>query len=304
MDSERTEEYLEAIYKEQSKGEPASTSFLARDLGVSQPAVTEMLKSLENKGLIDYKSSQGATLTDVGVEKALGVIRQHRLWERFLTDVLGMSWDKVHDVACKLEHLDVPEVEERLAVLLGDTDTCPHGHAIPDKEGKIKEEKAITLTKFQPLQRVNIVAIDEGDPRVLRDIEKKGLKPQVIVTIKKKNEDGSLEIQAGEKRIQLNASLAAALLAVPVAINQTDTSVKETQLSKLTAGNSGVLKQYTGDRNLLGRCLSLGFTPGSVVKMLENYNSGPVLVKVHDTAVALGRDLADHITVSCNETAC
>ena len=304
MDSERTEEYLEAIYKEQSKGEPASTSFLARDLGVSQPAVTEMLKSLESKGLIDYKSSQGATLTDVGVEKALGVIRQHRLWERFLTDVLGMSWDKVHDVACKLEHLDVPEVEERLAVLLGDTDTCPHGHAIPDKEGKIKEEKAITLTKFQPLQRVNIVAIDEGDPRVLRDIEKKGLKPQVIVTIKKKNEDGSLEIQAGEKRIQLNASLAAALLAVPVAINQTDTSVKETQLSKLTAGNSGVLKQYTGDRNLLGRCLSLGFTPGSVVKMLENYNSGPVLVKVHDTAVALGRDLADHITVSCNETAC
>jgi DtxR family Mn-dependent transcriptional regulator len=304
MDSERTEEYLEAIYKEQSKGEPASTSFLARDLGVSQPAVTEMLKSLESKGLIDYKSSQGATLTDVGVEKALGVIRQHRLWERFLTDVLGMSWDKVHDVACKLEHLDVPEVEERLAVLLGDTDTCPHGHAIPDKEGKIKEEKAITLTKFQPLQRVNIVAIDEGDPGLLRDIEKKGLKPQVIVTIKKKNADGSLEIQAGQKRIQLNARLAAVLLAVPVASNQTDTSVKETQLSKLLAGNSGVLKEYTGDRNLLGRCLSLGFTPGSVIKMLENYNSGPVLVKVHDTAVALGRDLADHITVSCNETAC
>jgi DtxR family transcriptional regulator, Mn-dependent transcriptional regulator len=304
MDSERTEEYLEAIYKEQSKGEPASTSFLARDLGVSQPAVTEMLKSLESKGLIDYKSSQGATLTDVGVEKALGVIRQHRLWERFLTDVLGMSWDKVHDVACKLEHLDVPEVEERLAVLLGDTDTCPHGHAIPDKEGKIKEEKAITLTKFQPLQRVNIVAIDEGDPGLLRDIEKKGLKPQVIVTIKKKNEDGSLEIQAGQKRIQLNARLAAVLLAVPVASNQTDTSVKVTQLSKLLAGNSGVLKEYTGDRNLLGRCLSLGFTPGSVIKMLENYNSGPVLVKVHDTAVALGRDLADHITVNCNETAC
>ena len=93
MDSERTEEYLEAIYKEQSKGESASTSFLARDLGVSQPAVTDMLKTLESKGLIVYKSSQGATLTDIGVERALGVIRQHRLWERFLTDILGMSWD-------------------------------------------------------------------------------------------------------------------------------------------------------------------------------------------------------------------
>ena len=302
MESERTEEYLEAIYKEQSKGNPASTSFLARDLGVSQPAVTDMLKSLESKGLIDYKSSKGATLTDTGVAKALGVIRQHRLWERFLTDILGMKWDKVHEVACKLEHLDVPEVEERLAVILGDTDTCPHGHSIPDKDGNIKEEKAIPLINFYPLQRVNIIAIEEGDSGLLRDIEKKGLKPQVVVTIKKKNKDGSLEIEAGKKRIQLNTKQATALLAEPVAIDKSNIAKEETTLSKLDAGHSGILKEYTGERNLLGRCLSLGFTPGSVIKMLENYNSGPVLVKVHDTSVALGRDLADHITVTRNET--
>jgi DtxR family Mn-dependent transcriptional regulator len=303
MDSERTEEYLEAIYKEQSKGEPASTSFLARDLGVSQPAVTDMLKNLESKGLIIYKSSQGATLTEPGVERALGVIRRHRLWERFLTDVLGMKWDKVHEVACKLEHLDVPEVEERLAVILGDTDTCPHGHAIPDNKGNIKQEKAVPLTRFQTLQRVNITAIDEGDSRLLAAIEKKGLKPQVIVTIRKKNEDGSLELEAGNRKIRINADLAMALLAEPAAAGQTDKVRDETTLSKLIAGHTGVLKEYTGERCLLGRCLSLGFTPGSVVKMLENFNSGPVLVKVHDTEIALGRDLADHITVTRNETA-
>ena len=303
MDSERTEEYLEAIYKEQSKGEPASTSFLARDLGVSQPAVTDMLKNLESKGLIIYKSSQGATLTEPGVERALGVIRRHRLWERFLTDVLGMKWDKVHEVACKLEHLDVPEVEERLAVILGDTDTCPHGHAIPDNKGNIKQEKAVPLTRFQTLQRVNITAIDEGDSRLLAAIEKKGLKPQVIVTIRKKNEDGSLELEAGNRKIRINADLAMALLAEPAAAGQTDRVRDETTLSKLIAGHTGVLKEYTGERCLLGRCLSLGFTPGSVVKMLENFNSGPVLVKVHDTEIALGRDLADHITVTRNETA-
>ena len=303
MDSERTEEYLEAIYKEQSKGEPASTSFLARDLGVSQPAVTDMLKNLESKGLIIYKSSQGATLTEPGVERALGVIRRHRLWERFLTDVLGMKWDKVHEVACKLEHLDVPEVEERLAVILGDTDTCPHGHAIPDNKGNIKQEKAVPLTRFQTLQRVNITAIDEGDSRLLAAIEKKGLKPQVIVTIRKKNGDGSLELEAGNRKIRINADLAMALLAEPVAAGQTDKVRDETTLSKLIAGHTGVLKEYTGERCLLGRCLSLGFTPGSVVKMLENFNSGPVLVKVHDTEIALGRDLADHITVTRNETA-
>jgi DtxR family Mn-dependent transcriptional regulator len=303
MDSERIEEYLEAIYKEQTKGDPASTSFLARDLGVSQPAVTDMLKNLESKGLIDYKSSKGATLTELGVERALGVIRRHRLWERFLTDVLGMKWDKVHEVACKLEHLDVPEVEERLAVILGDTDTCPHGHAIPDNKGNIKKEKAVPLTRFQALQRVNITAIDEGDSRLLAAIEKKGLKPQVIVTIHKKNEDGSLELEAGNRKIKINADLAMALLAEPVSAGQRDTIKEETTLSKLNAGNTCVLKEYTGERSLLGRCLSLGFTPGSVVKMLENFNSGPVLVKVHDTEVALGRDLADHITVTRNENA-
>jgi len=82
-----------------------------------------------------YKSSQGATLTDIAWKGHWGN-PQHRLW-RDSDRILGMSWDKVHDVACKLEHLDVPEVEERLAVLLGDTDTCPHGHAIPDKNGNI-----------------------------------------------------------------------------------------------------------------------------------------------------------------------
>ena len=303
MDSERTEEYLEAIYKEQSKVDSASTSFLARDLGVSQPAVTDMLKNLENKGLIDYQSSKGATLTDIGVERAIGIIRRHRLWERFLTDVLGMKWDKVHEVACKLEHLDVPEVEERLAVILGDIDTCPHGHFIPDKNGNIKQEKAVPIARFQPLQRVNILAIDEGDSGLLRIIEKKGLKPLVVVTIIKKNENGSLELKAGRKRIKINADLAAVLLAEQVTILQPNIIPEDTPLSKLIAGHSGVLKEYTGERNLLGRCLSLGFTPGSVVKMLENYNSGPVLVKVHDTAIALGRDLAEHITVTRNEIA-
>ena len=150
---------------------------------------------------------------------------------------------------------------------------------------------------------MNIIAIDEGDSGLLRDIEKKGLKPQVIVTIKKKNEDGSLEIEAGEKRIRLNTKQATALLAEQVTIDKSNVAKAEITLSKLDAGNSGILKAYTGERNLLGRCLSLGFTPGSVIKMLENYNSGPVLVKVHDTSVALGRDLADHITVTRNETA-
>ena len=110
-------------------------------------------------------------------------------------------------------------------------------------------------------------------------------------------------IRSRQKIIRINSNLAGILLAEPVTIDHPSVIQEDTPLSKLGAGNSGVLKEYTGERNLLGRCLSLGFTPGSVVKMLENYNSGPVLVKVHDTAIALGRDLAEHITVTRNENA-
>ena len=304
MDSERTEEYLEAIYKEQSKEAPVSTSFLARKLKVSPPAVTDMLRNLESKGLIDYQSSKGATLTGLGTERALGVVRRHRLWERFLTDILGMKWDRVHEEACKLEHVASPEVEERLADILGDADTCPHGHSIPDKNGHVKDEKTIPLAGFQPLQKAYILAIGEEDPGILAEIEKLGLRPQVVVTILKKNDDGSLELEAGKARIRISSKLAAVLLAEPVANHEPDAVAEEISLNKLVAGQSGVLKSFTGGRGMLGRCLSLGFTPGSVIRMLENHNTGPVLVNIHDTKIALGRELAGKITITRNRMAC
>jgi DtxR family Mn-dependent transcriptional regulator len=301
MDTERTQEYLEAIYKEQSKSPSVPTSQLAKDLGVSAPAVTDMLRHLERRGLIDYKPNEGVSLTDIGSSKAMEVIRRHRLWERFLTDVLGMTWDTVHDEACKLEHVASAEVTERLARILGDADTCPHGQPIPDKDGNIKEEETKPLADFTSSQRALIVAVDIEDAKTLEEIEKLGLKPKVAVTILDKKADGSLELKAGKKKLRLSSALAAVLLAKPVSAKLQGVT-QEIPLSKLAAGHSGVLTSYAGGRGQLGRCLSLGFTPGSVVQMLENYNSGPVLVKVHDTEVALGRGLAEKITVSC-ETA-
>ncbi len=170
MDTERTEEYLEAIYKEHSKGPSVSTSLLAKNLGVSAPAVTDMLGHLERRGLIDHKPNEGVSLTDIGLGKALEVIRRHRLWERFLTDVLGMTWDTVHDEACKLEHIASAEVTERLARILGDADTCPHGQPIPDKDGNIKQEKTMPLTDFLPSQQACILAVDEEDAKILEEI--------------------------------------------------------------------------------------------------------------------------------------
>lgn len=296
MDTERTQEYLEAIYKRQEGENPVSTSALAEDLKVSQPAITEMLRSLENKGLIEYRPGKGATLTGEGNEKALGVIRRHRLWERFLVDVLGMDWDKVHDQACLLEHVTSPEMEEKMASLLGNVDTCPHGHSIPDRDGNIRQESALRLTDFKAGDKVYIQAISDESPDLLQKVNGLGLQPQSVVTILGKGENGEMEIETAGEKLKLDAGLASALLARPYA-EEAATGLKDIPLTELKPDETAIIRSFEGGRGRQGRCLSLGFTPGTRLKMLENYNHGPVLVKLHDTEVALGREMAEHIIV-------
>lgn len=304
MDSERVEEYLEAIYKRQKTEMPVSTSMLAKDLKVSLPAVTDMLRRLENERLIEYSAHQGAVLTTKGNEKAVAVVRRHRLWERFLTDILGVKWDKVHREACRLEHATSPETERKLVSLLGDVDTCPHGYPIPDKKGNIKEQKVMPLSEFEPEQRACILTIADEAPQLLRNIDKLGLRPGTVVTIDKKDIDGSLELEADGQRLRLEKKIAVRLLAKPVSVEDKIAMAEEMPLSKLASGESGILKSYMGGRGMLGRCLSMGFTPGSLVKMLENFGSGPVLVKAHDTEVALGRGIAEKIVVTRSKGVC
>ncbi|MGA2158516.1 MAG: metal-dependent transcriptional regulator [Dehalococcoidia bacterium] len=304
MESERTQEYLEAIYKRQRIEKPVATSILAEDLKVSPPAVTDMLRSLESRGLINYKVNKGAVLTDLGREQAVAVIRRHRLWERFLTDVLGMKWDKVHEEACKLEHVTSPEIEEGLSQVLGNVDTCPHGHSIPDKRGNIKEEGMLPLGKCQAAQPLCIAAIDKEAPALLRKIEKLGLRPGVPLKIVKKNKDGTLDLEAHGEKLSINSEMAGVLLVRPESKIEAQVNTQEIPLSKLTSGHSGIIRSCGSGRSSLGRCLSLGFTPGSMVKMMENFRSGPVLVKVHDTEVALGRGLAEKIIVYPNAKIC
>lgn len=303
MESERIEEYLEALYKRQGQGIPVSTSALAEDLGVSLPAVTDMLRHLKTLQLIDYQPNKGAVLTEQGTSKALAVIRRHRLWERFLTDVLGMNWDKVHDEACRLEHATSPDMEKKLSSILGDVNTCPHGHAIPDESGKINPVKTTSLSEFRPPVKVRILIVNNENTPLLKSIDKLGLRPGSIITLLKENKDGSLEIEYGKQRIVLDKQTATALSA-EVTPDEDAEPEEEIPLGKLLPGEFALIKAYGGGRGSMGRCLSLGFTPGSVIKMMENYNRGPVLVKVRDTEVAVGRQLADKISVVRRGSAC
>jgi len=304
MRSERVEEYLEAISKRQETETPVSTSSLAADLGVSLPAVTDMMQRLAADGLVDYEPNKGASLTAEGSRAALTMIRRHRLWERFLTDILGMQWDKVHDQACRLEHAISPETEDRLAALLGDADTCPHGHPIPDKNGATRDEKLRPLSDFDVGQtvRISAVAIEEG--RLLRKIGKLGLKPKSIAKIERKDDDdGSVELRMDGRTVLMDKATADCLLARALSPGEEATD-EEISMVMLQTGESGVLKSYKGGKDMLGRCLSMGFTPGSPVRMVGNFGRGPVLVKVHDVEVALGRGMADKIMATRKNPRC
>ena len=296
MGSERIEEYLEAIFKRQQAGAHASTSALAEDLQVSLPAVTDMMRRLQDGGFIEYEPNRGAWLTDKGRQTAVSIVRRHRLWERFLTDILGVKWDKVHEEACRLEHAISPETEERLALLMGNTDTCPHGHPIPDKNGNISDRGIKPVSEFEPAQKVRISAVAKEDARLLRKVEKWGLRPDTVVTIESKDADGSMVLKLDKQTVALEKDTAEYLLARPFSPEEIP-AAEEVPVSALQSGESGVVKSYTGGRGMLGRCLSMGFTPGSPVRMVENYGRGPILVNVCDTEVALGREIAGKIMV-------
>lgn len=131
--SASVQEYLEALYR-LTGGDAdrvVSTTELAAQMSVSAPSASEMLRRLEHLGLIAYLPYQGASLTQRGVDEGSRVVRYHRLWERMLVDALGMSWDEVHDEACRLEHATSPHLAEALSRFLDHPTTCPHGYAVP-----------------------------------------------------------------------------------------------------------------------------------------------------------------------------
>jgi DtxR family Mn-dependent transcriptional regulator len=124
------EEYLQSLFWLQEAGLPMTAANLARAMQLSAPTVHEMIGRLERDGYITRASDRQISFTGSGAEHAEGIVRRHRLIERFLTDVLGIPWDEVHEEAERLEHAMSPVLEERMLAAIGDAKTCPHGHPI------------------------------------------------------------------------------------------------------------------------------------------------------------------------------
>jgi DtxR family Mn-dependent transcriptional regulator len=217
MVSENIEEYLEAIYKLEQDVSPVTTTALAKQLGISPASVSEMAGKLAEQGLVTREPYKGVALTAKGRSQALIVIRRHRLWERFLTDVLGLSWDQVHEEACRLEHVTSPLVEERLARLLGEPETCPHGHPLPTAEGEMAVEAGCYLAELTAGQRAIVLRVPERDPALLQYLASLGLKPQAIIQVEAAAPfQGPLTLQVGEALSVLGRELASKIVVRPI----------------------------------------------------------------------------------------
>lgn len=174
--SQSIEDYLKAIYKLQ-QGAGASTTRVAEAMEVSSASATNMIKKLAKMGLVDYESYKGAKLTESGQKIALEVIRHHRLLELYLLEVMGYSWDEVHDEAEKLEHHISEQFEDKIAELLDDPTHDPHGDPIPTKEGIMPEMELKPLTQAEEGQQYLVSRVKNQDPELLRYLEKMGLLP-------------------------------------------------------------------------------------------------------------------------------
>src|SRR5437660_5874389 len=124
------EEYLQTLFWLQEAGLAMTGANVARAMQLSAPTVHEMVGRLERDGYITRDADRTIAFTAAGAEHAAQIVRRHRLIERFLTDVLGIPWDEVHEEAERLEHAMSPLLEERMRAAIGDAQTCPHGHPI------------------------------------------------------------------------------------------------------------------------------------------------------------------------------
>lgn len=170
------EDYLKTIYKLQSGGAQAvTTNALAVRLGVAASSASGMVRKLAEAGFAEHELYRGVRLTASGRQVALGVLRRHRLIELYLTEALGMPWDRVHEHAERLEHALSPELEDLIADKLGDPVRDPHGDPIPTRDGQLIEPPNCSLGELPVDVPAVLVRVSDSDPQMLRHLSAQGV---------------------------------------------------------------------------------------------------------------------------------
>ena len=187
------EEYLQSIFWLSEAGLPMTAANLARAMQLSAPTVSEMVGRLEADGYVSRGQDRSIAFTASGSAHAQAVVRRHRLIERFLTDVLGVPWDEVHEEAERLEHAMSPTLEARMLAAIGDADTCPHGHPInlgSRVEGVPLADVALGAT-------VRVVRFENEAEDLLHYLRAVGIEPGLRATV--------VDGEPGEVRLRSDA---------------------------------------------------------------------------------------------------
>jgi DtxR family Mn-dependent transcriptional regulator len=198
------EEYLQIIFWLHEAGLPMTGANIARAMQLSAPTVHEMVGRLERDGYITRDSDRSIAFTDEGLRHAQDTVRRHRLIERFLTDVLQIPWDEVHEEAERLEHAMSPVLEERMLAAIGDAKTCPHGH--PIMVGARLD--GVPLADVQLGAKVRVLRFENEAEDVLHYLKASGLEPGVEGVLAARD-DESVVVQDGDgRRCEVTPSVA------------------------------------------------------------------------------------------------
>jgi DtxR family Mn-dependent transcriptional regulator len=179
------EEYLQTIFWLQEAGLPMTGANVARAMQLSAPTVHEMIGRLERDGYVTRGADKALNFTDDGREHAEGIVRRHRLIERFLTDVLGIPWDEVHEEAERLEHAMSPVLEQRMLAAIGDARTCPHGHPIYLGDRVV----GVPLADVEEGASVRILRFENEAEELLHYLKDAGIEPGLEGTLTESGDD-------------------------------------------------------------------------------------------------------------------
>jgi DtxR family transcriptional regulator, Mn-dependent transcriptional regulator len=198
------EEYLQILFWLHEAALPLTAANVARAMQVSAPTVHEMVGRLEADGYITRGSDRAISFTESGVTHAEGVVRRHRLIERFLTDVLGIPWDEVHEEAERLEHAMSPVLEERMLDAIGDAKTCPHGHPIVAGA----RLAGVPLADVEIGARVRVLRFENEAEDLLHYLKESGIEPGMEGTLTAHEDERVVVESAAGAQVTLTPSVA------------------------------------------------------------------------------------------------
>ena len=197
------EEYLQVLFWLEEAGLPKTGANVARAMQLSPPTVHEMIGRLERDGYITRAGDKTISFTDNGAEHAEGIVRRHRLIERFLTDVLGIPWDEVHEEAERLEHAMSPVLEERMLAAIGDAKTCPHGHPIVAGT----RVQGVPLADVAEGATVTVLRLENEAEELLHYLKDAGLEPGLSGTIGA-GDDDEVVVDTGDGSVRVSRTVA------------------------------------------------------------------------------------------------